>query len=367
MEPPEDSLPEGLSWPRFTSLYAKARHGASRQEVSSAWERYKQQSTERRRSPKKSPKRSGKEDTSKPASPERASPVRTLTSTQAASLGNLPPEILAGIAAKSRGSAAVLAQLNRRTHGIASQVVKTYCKDDISVPEIRQHILRTLGTLRARLYKKSMRLFVYTRIDKTTAIFRSYNVWRVAATSELRVSEDTTRASSGPGGVESHGSSRLITADSNAAVAEAILAAVVKDTGTLLLTLDEVADVLRARRGCSERQGDGDSLAYMDVRVRSVLAALHNPVLDEQFLSRRRIADAEVWEVARAILRGRDQKLGCRTLMTLIMLGSSIAGQNAAPYVFELSLDAQTYEVVRALYNMTPVLRMVTTFASDEE
>lgn len=41
MQPPEESFPSGLTYPRFKSVYAQHRRGAKPQEVSLAWERYK--------------------------------------------------------------------------------------------------------------------------------------------------------------------------------------------------------------------------------------------------------------------------------------------------------------------------------------
>jgi hypothetical protein len=62
MEPPEERLEAGLTWPRFRSAYAAVRRGASGEEVSRAWSRYKALHVEgtrtpaRRSSPRRSPR-----------------------------------------------------------------------------------------------------------------------------------------------------------------------------------------------------------------------------------------------------------------------------------------------------------------------
>jgi len=135
MEPPEDSLLPGLTWAKFSSAYSHIRSGASTQERSAAWNRYKQKSN----SPKKSPK-------SRKSSPKsrKRSPVRTITNP--ANLANLPADVLRNIG-MNRGAAAVLAQLGRRTNEIARPLVLTHCADDITKGEIKKLLIEYVNFL----------------------------------------------------------------------------------------------------------------------------------------------------------------------------------------------------------------------------
>jgi hypothetical protein len=369
MEPPEDSLPEGLSWPRFTSLYARARRGAGKAEVSSAWERYKRRVG--RTSPRRSVKRSAERRTS---SSRRASPVRTLTAESAATLGNLPPEILAKIASQSRGSAAVMARLNRHTNAVASKVVKGHCEDDISVAEIRAYIIRALEKLKKQRYKdtdapdsQSRSFFVYTVIGQATASLHAYRIRERRGTRlHLEAALMRARVPIGDGNVRLNFTTTTSTslAAKPASLADSIVGELKDEAGTLLLTQVEVTDILRARRGCNQKNL---AEAYTARRFRAILAALHNPVLDAHFLSEDRLSEPQMLAVARAVLTEGDPDLARRTFMTVILLSHAVSGLSIGPYTFETAVDSRVYAVRHALYRLMDVLGIEMDLPDDED
>ena len=118
MEPPEESFPAGLTYNKFKSAYAQTRRGASSQEVSNAWNRYKEITPG-----KKSPV----------VSVGRKSPVRSPVKV---TLATLPGDIRRLIATTQPRVAPTLQRVSRALRETSRVGILQLCDEEVSIREI---------------------------------------------------------------------------------------------------------------------------------------------------------------------------------------------------------------------------------------
>jgi hypothetical protein len=281
------------------------------------------------------------------------SPVRSIT--QPLNLGNLPADVLGNIAGQSRGAAAVLAQLSTRTNTVARDAVKSFCDADVSVGEMRRVILQNLARLRSHDYTVSyyandarpmddVGVFSYVALGRNRGVEHIYEVaGRRGTVLNLRHHTSTfTLAVLKLVHTTDYGEWET-TIDSHDEIADTILQTLQAEEAEGLVvvpTLRVLEKVLAARKGCTGP--DDVARAYLEVRVRKLLASLKEPAIDDVLLpSRAWTRNRTVFVVSNA-LAAAGTVSALRTLMyaaTLAMMTSSTPGNIRDVYTFD-SLEA---------------------------
>jgi hypothetical protein len=116
MEHPEESIQPNLSYSRFRSAYASQRRGAGREEVSRAWERYKQLSMRGR--------------------PQDASPLCTL-----------PPDLVRMLPTYHRSVLGLLRRTCKRLLCTLKVTMDTLYASDVSLLELERYLTRKVRAL----------------------------------------------------------------------------------------------------------------------------------------------------------------------------------------------------------------------------
>jgi hypothetical protein len=158
MEFPEETLPAGLTWPRFRAAYSALRRGASTVEVSRAWRRYKalQPPTSarvptRHASPKTSPKRS----------PVRHGRTRSPPLREKGLLEQLPPDVKRYLVGVDPAIVIPLQRVSRTVHRDTRSAYSTLCDLPVSVRELSMLLDRRMRYL--ELHPKAH--YQYVRVD----------------------------------------------------------------------------------------------------------------------------------------------------------------------------------------------------------
>jgi len=277
MEHPEDTFEAGLSWPQFTSLYAKSRKGAGKQEVSSAWSNYKTRTlTTTKKSPtKKSPSK---------RSLSKKSPIRSVVGVP--TLAFLPADILRVIAGKRSGAAAVLAQLSRKTHAVTHPIVSTHCSKDIGRNEMRNSIIRVLLDKKKHKYPKQDKIFFSYQIIAGVEMHR--HVFKISLLEDKKnvvVEDDGYGFKINGVSIDPHVFDRSFEepVNSEEIIADIILAVIdleIKNTGGVVFpSRDTISDILSHRGKCKV---DYDTVTqYAITRIVNILHSFNNPVLED--------------------------------------------------------------------------------------